>query len=273
VKAIVTGRVESLIAEESKLAKSLEDIRAYVPITDLCFEKSVSGFHCYFIPSPTGLRPDSYDRTRAFLEGLVSHFTARLGCHHESFVQVSKGRDPEAMRLFSTNAPKWIPETGLGVWPHRPAPRMMTMEDMGDIESGANAPVLLHSVFRITANGNARLDAMTKMTGTGCGLQLVSDVESAVLLRNMKDIFLGFIKDRVFRIFPWYVPLIEKAVLTEPIEQLAVNAMQSVSLYIRESPEDGGILIVSAEPLAEIFSQLGCKQIEHATTPKWKLGE
>jgi hypothetical protein len=273
VTAIAIGRVESLVAEQSKLAKAVEDIRAYVPITDLCFEKSVSGLHCYFIPAPTGLRPDSYDPARAFLEGLVSHFTARLGCHHESFIQVSKGRDPEAMRLFSTNAPKWIPETGLGVWPHRPAPRMMTMEDMADIESAESASMTLYSAFRVTTNGNARLDAMTRMTGTGCGLQLVSNIESAVLLRNMKDIFLGFIKDRVFRIFPWYVPLIEKAVFTEPIEQLAVNAMQGVSLYIRESPEDGGILILSAEPLEDIFLQLGCKQVENETTSKWKLGE
>jgi hypothetical protein len=147
------------------------------------------------------------------------------------------------------------------------------MEDMEDIEPDAGAPMGLHSVFRITPNGNARLDAMTRMAGTGCGLQLVSNVESTVLLQNLKDTFLGFIKDRVFRIFPWYVPLLEKAVLTEPMEQLAVNAMQRISLYIRESPEDGGILIVSAAPLAEIFPQLGCRQIEYGTTPMWKLGE
>lgn len=147
------------------------------------------------------------------------------------------------------------------------------MEDMEDIEPGASMPMRLHSVFRITANDNARLDAMTKMAGTGCGLQLVSNAESVVLLRNLKDTFLGFIKDRVFRIFPWYVPLLEKAVLKEPMKQLAVEAMQGISLYIRESPEDGGILIVSAEPLTEIFSQLGCKQTEHGATPKWKLGE
>lgn len=261
-----------MVAEQSKLVKEV-DIRTYVPVTDLCFEKSVNGFHCYFIPAPAGLRPDSYDPARTFLEGLVSYFTARLGCHHESFVQVNHGGSAEAMRMFSTNAPKWIPETGLGVWPHRPAPRMMTMEDMEDIESAASTSTMLHSVFRVTANGNARLDAMTRMAGTGCGLQLVSNVESTVLLRNLKDTFLGFIKDRVFRIFPWYVPLLEKAVLVEPMEQLAINAMQGISLYIRESLEDGGILIVSTELLAEIFSQLGCKQIEHETTPKWKLAE
>ena len=262
-----------MIAEQSKPAKVPEDIRTYLPITDMCFENSVDGFHCYFISAPTGLRPDSYDRVRAFLEGLVSYFTGRLGYHHESFVQVSKGRDSEAMRLFSTNAPKWIPETGLGVWPHHPAPKMMAIEEMEEVESAASTRALLHSVFRVTVGGNARLDAMKKMVGTGCGLQLVSNVESTVLLKNLREVFLGFIKDRVFRIFPWYVPLIEKAVLAEPMGRVTLDAMRDVSLYIRESPEDGGIVIMSATPLAEIFSQLGCQQIEHESIPTWKLGE
>jgi hypothetical protein len=262
-----------MIAEETKQAKAAEDIRAYVPVTDLLYEKSVGGFHCYLIPAPTGLRPDSYDPARAFLERLVSYFTARLGCHHESFIPISRGRDPQAMRRFTIHARKWIPETGQGVWPHRPAPRMMTPEDMENIESPASAPSIMNTVFRVTTDANARLDAMTVMTGTGCGLQLVSNVEGTVLLRNLKDLFLGFIEDRVFRILPWYVPLIEKAVLTEPIAQLAVNAMRSISLYIRESPEDGGILIVSVEPLTEIISLLGCEQIEDGLVPRWKLEE
>jgi hypothetical protein len=101
----------------------------------------------------------------------------------------------------------------------------------------------------------------------------VSHVESAVLLRDLKGLFLGFIQDRVFRIFPWYVPLIERAALAESMEPFTASVLRGISLYIRESPEDDGILIVSAQPLAEIFTQLGCKQMEGEMKPTWTLVE
>jgi hypothetical protein len=109
------------------------------------------------------------------------------------------------------------------------------------------------------------------MAGTGSGLQIISHLDSAKLLRDMKEVFLGFIQDRVFRIFPWYVPLIDNAVLAEPIEALAADAMRGITLYIRESQDDGGILILSIEPLEDIFALLGCKQMEHEIKPKWKF--
>ena len=254
-------------------AKNTEDVGAYLPVKELTFEGQEGGFEYYFMPAPRGLRPDSYDPARAFLQELVSYFTARLGCGHESFIQIGQVREQEATRLFSGHARNWMPETGLGVWPNRPAPRMWKMEDMENIESASGTGPLLNSVFRVMAPANARLDAMTTMLGTGCGLQLVSRVESAVLLRDMKELFLGFIEDRVFRIFPWYVPLIEKAVLGEPMESFIASALRGISLYIRESPEDGGILIVSAQPLAEIFTQLGCEQMEREMKPTWTLAE
>jgi hypothetical protein len=270
---ITIGKAEAQMTAQEQTAHGTEDIRPYAAVKDLEYQGQAAGFECYSIPLRSGLRPDSYDPVRAFLEDLVSYFTARLGCNHESFVQIGKPRDQAATRLFSENARRWIPETGLGVWPHRPAPRMWKAEDLEELDPNSGMTTLLHSLFRVTADANARLSAMTTMAGTGCGLQLISRTESAALLRDLKELFLGFIQDRVFRIFPWYVPLIEKAVLVEPIEPLAVNALRGISLYMRESPEDGGILILSAEPLAEIIAQLGCKQIEHGTTPKWKLGD
>lgn len=258
--------------EQPEQTKMMQDMRVYFPVNDLRFEGKSSGLECYFISAPIGLRPDSYDEVRRFLHELVVHFTARLGCNHESFLQIGRARDENGVRLFSDNARKWIPETGLGVWPHRAAPRTWKMEDVEEIDADTDMPPLLHSVFRVTADANARLDAMTTMAGTGCGLQLVSRMESTTLLRNLRELFLGFIQDRVFRIFPWYVPLVEKPALAEPMEAMTIDAMGGVTLYIRESPEDGGILIVSAEPLAGILEQIGCKQVASQPALQWKLG-
>lgn len=261
--------VRQLPAQEKKS----EDIRTYLPVSDLHFEGKSGNLNCYFIPAPQGLRPDSYDPARAFLLELVSYFTSRLGCNHESFIQIGQIREQTTTFLFAEHARNWVPETGVGVWPHRPAPRMLKMEDMENIESGEGTGPLLNSVFRVTAEANTRLGAMTTMAGTGSGLQIISHLESEKLLHDMKEVFLNFIHDRVFRIFPWYVPLIEKAVLAEPIETLTTDSMRGITLYIRESQEDGGILILSIEPLGDIFALLGCKQTERGDKPKWKIGD
>lgn len=259
--------------QTSEKERPLQDVRKYLPVTDLYFEGYRSGLYCYFIPAPLGLRPDSYDPERVFLLELVSYFTSRLDCHHESFIQIGQAREQATTHLFAENARIWMPETGLGVWPHRPAPRMWKAEDMENIESASGSGPLLNSLFRVTADGKARLSAMTTMAGTGSGLQIISHLDSTKLLNDMKEVFLGFIQDRVFRIFPWYVPLIEKAMLAEPIELLAADAMRGVTLYIRESQEDDGILILSIEPLDDILVRAGCKQMEHGNKPKWKLGD
>src|SRR5215475_1110015 len=137
----------------------MEDVRNYLPVTDLHFEARSSGFECYFIPAPSGLRPDSYEAVRRFLRELVTYFIARLGCSHESFVQIGQVREQAATHLFAENARRWFPETGLGVWPHLPPPRMRKMEDMEELDPASGMRPLLHSVFRVTADANARLDA------------------------------------------------------------------------------------------------------------------
>lgn len=264
-----------MIAEQPVEGKSeiTTDIRPFAPVTDLNFQGRGGGFDCYVIPAPRGLRSDSYDPARRFLHKLISWHTVRLGYHHECFLHIGKSTDKDVTRTFSINAGRWIPETGLGVWPNRPAPRMWKLEDLEELDTTSGMPPLLNSLFRVTADVNMRLDAMTIMTGTGCALQLVSRVESQVLLRDLKEIFLNFIEDRIFRIFPWYVPLLDKVMLVEPIAPLVLSVMRGVSLYARESAEDGNILILSAEPLADILPHLGCKQTEQGTIPKWKLGD
>jgi hypothetical protein len=262
----------AVIAEQTAQKRSAPDRRIYLPITKFEFHAFAGPFECYFIPAPVGLRPDSYDLLRAFLEDLVATFIARFGCNHESFIEAGAGKDTAAMTQFSINARTWIPEAGQGVWPNRPAPRMMKMADFEDIESPAKMPSILNPVFRLTAPANARFDAMSTMAGSGCSLQILTALEGPVLMSNLKELFLDFIEDRLFRIFPWYVPLLDKAALTDPMRSLAANSIRDVALYIRESPEDGGILIMSAEPLAEILRRCGCRQIEDEPTPRWKLG-
>lgn len=128
--------------------------------------------------------------------------------------------------------------------------------------------------FRITTGTSACLDAMEIMAGTGTGIQIVSGIDTEKLLRNLRDLFLDFIKERIFRMFPWYVPLLTVKSLEDPITQLTEQAVTNISLYIRESPEDGGILILSHEGLEEVFLQMGCQSIDLTQDARqWRLPE
>jgi hypothetical protein len=259
-------------ARQAAEATAAQALQQYLPVNILHSLGNFGGFDCYCIAAPRGLRPDSYDPARSFMEELVSYLTVRSGWSHQSFVQMGHGQDRTATRLFADHAREWIPEMGLGVWTNRPAPRQWKTQDFEEMDPATGMPPLLHSVYRVTADANGRLNAMTTMVGTGCGLQCLSPAEGEVVLREWQELFLEFIEDRVFRIFPWYVPLLDRTALVEPLETLTTRAMQNVALYIRESPEDGGILIASAEPLAGVITHLGCEQIESGPTPKWSLG-
>lgn len=247
-----------------------DDLRMYVPVTRLTLLGKPGGFEHWMVSCPVGARSDSYDALRQFLEALIAHLIRQLGCSHESFIALSRKADRAAAILFAENARHWMPETGLGVWPHRPPLRMMRADDVKDLDPG-DQPQPMHTLFRVTKGDNARLNAMSTMLGTGCGLQVLSRMDGAKLLRTQKDMHLEFIEDRIYRIFPWYVPLLENASLEEPLAQRTMDAMRGITVYIRESIEDGGVLIVSSEPLTEIVEQIGCKRLDYGTDPQWTL--
>jgi hypothetical protein len=132
----------------------------------------------------------------------------------------------------------------------------------------------MYTLFRVTTGAIACQDAMATMAGTGTGIQIVSQVETEKLLNNMKELFLDFIKERIFRIFPWYVPLLRMKSLEEPLTAITEQALTGITLYIRESPEDGGVLILSREPLEEVLLQIGCQRIDLTEVVwQWRLPE
>ncbi|MGA7318410.1 MAG: hypothetical protein WBX22_31095 [Silvibacterium sp.] len=251
-----------------------EDTRLYAPCLTLeCRGANALGEY-YLLTAPLSLRPDSYDGMRGFLANLISHFVMHKGCAHESYVALHQTKSREIFELFADHAPAWLPETILGVWTNLPAPCMMTSETLMEMDPRLPAGTRMYTLFRVTTGANACLGAMATMTGTGTGIQIVSQIETEKLLNNLKELFLDFIKERIFRIFPWYVPLLRMKSLEEPITALTEQALTGITLYIRESPEDGGILILSREPLEEILLHMGCQRIDLTQgLGQWRLPE
>ncbi|HEY7418173.1 MAG TPA: hypothetical protein VH593_23540 [Ktedonobacteraceae bacterium] len=251
-----------------------EELRVFAPCVAMEEAGSCILGERYLLSMPLGLRPDSYDVARRFLVDLVSHCVAYKGYTHESYIALHQTRTRETIELFADHARDWLPETILGVWTHLSAPHLMTSEAMMEMVDQSQAALRVPTLFRVTTGIQGCLDAMSTMAGTGTGIQIVSRIEATKLLCNLKDLFLDFIKERLFRIFPWYVPLLTMKSLEDPIAPLTEQALTDISLYIRESLEDGGILILSCEPLEEVLLRIGCRPTELTQGMRqWRLPE
>jgi hypothetical protein len=247
-----------------------DDPRPYAPCVALEQRAVTPLGEVYLLPTPSGLRPDSYDHVRRFLVDVVTYFTMRLGCTHESYIALHQSGARETIALFGSHAPSWLPETILGVWPHLPAPSMMTSEAL--MESRSPKDMRMYTLFRITAGGDACIDAMSTMLGTGTGIQILTRKDTDSFLRNQREIFLNFIKESLYRVFPWYIPLLAMKSLEEPITPLTEESLTNVTLYIRESPEEKGVLILAREPLDEVLLWTGCNPVDLADGSKqWRL--
>ena len=220
-------------------------------------------FEIYLIPAAFG-DPEGggFTASNTFLQRLIRHFTSQPGYVHEAFVQVMPLQNGESAYLFSDHAKDWIPDMGLGIWPHRDPPRMWTKDDFDNGDPRAGLPTLMHPVFRITTKAEARLNCLSVMGGTGSSLHVISKMPGPELLKHWTDLLLPTIKDRVFRSYTWYAPLLDVAGFSDPLAPLTAAALQNTSLYIRESLEDSGTLIASREALESVLTALGCSKPE-----------
>ena len=229
-------------------------------------------FEVYVIPAVFQADPASYEAANTLLEKLIGHFVDEHGCCHEGFIQ-GQFRERASTHLFADSARRWLPEICLGVWPHRQLPHMLTEEDFEDFDPSAAMSIPMYSTYRVMGDAGVKLDAMRTMMGTGSSLQILGTRSSEHLLLNLTQVFLAAITDRAYRIFPLYVPLIELAALQDPVAQLTTECLAGVRLYIRESWEDKGILLISRDPLAEVFEHLGCSRLDEMPGEKerWRI--
>jgi len=114
----------------------------------------------------------------------------------------------------------------------------------------------MFQVFRISTAQKARIDACSVMLRHGSILEILTS-EGHDYLAKAKPIFMQGIVDRSYTCYPYYVGLIEaKTMANAKLEDLH-RWFQGMTVYVRESQEDKGVLIASAVPLGDIFQTDG----------------
>ncbi len=203
-------------------------------------------------PVPLGER----DLLLRLMAKLSSALMLRLKLASEMFIHLTPSKNPAAGGLISPHARAWMPQPGFGVWPAREPPSLWKKEDFADLEPGQPPRDTVHPVFRISKDGNAKEQARSVMFGTGAILEILTRESGPVLVRRGTELLLPKIQETAFRSFPYYLPLLDAA----SIARISFDELQTWlcggRVYLRESIEDGGLLVVALDSIRPALETL-----------------
>lgn len=226
----------------------------------------------------TGKFPTSHEarsRLRVFLDRLSNVISARIRFSPEVFLQVefmANGRD-----VFDQHSVEWRPEVGLGVWPNRPPPELWKPTDIFKMavefqRTGRMRP-LMYRVLRVVGEPLVRTQAQSLMIGTGMLTSIWTRYSSEEFLTRAKSIFLPSIQSPNFRIFPFYVPLLDFGSLRDRKPGELDSWLCGDAVYLRESPSDNAIILIATRPLVPLIEESGAMaQAGQGNAPIWILG-
>ena len=227
-------------------------------------------YQAVFLKSKFPAAPDDLPLVGGLVSRMVAATCQERKMNLEAFVQLTPLAEIRQMAGLAEHAREWQPIMGLGIWPDREPPTSLTLADLVKLLPGQRPRIDKYKVSRISASGKTREQAWTSLLGTGAVLLILTIDDTASFLKKTKDVLLPPIKDEAFRHSALYVPLVEcKSFDSARPEQLD-SWFCGASLYVRESTEDGGLLIASREPLRPILESLGAR-LTDGSHPEWQV--
>jgi hypothetical protein len=143
------------------------------------------------------------------------------------------------------NARAWMPEFGVGIWIDQPPPTKWTQEEFQRSAPGTLRPVV-ERVLRVRPDVTPQRAAWKRLLGSGTLLRL-RGAGAGTTLSGTSKLLRPTIRDISLTSFPFYVPLLRGSTLMTPAPTYAATwdqMLPGIDLYLRESAEDGGLLIL-----------------------------
>jgi hypothetical protein len=216
-------------------------------------------FELIYLPVPAFPmgEPESR-RIGRFLDQFISQAAARWKLNSEVFLQLEQFHGGDCRLRYARHAREWMPEIGIGVWPDREPPTTWTREELMQLDVGERPRPLMYQVFWVSGPPSARESARNIMLDIGPVLQIMTVDDSDVLLRRGTQLFQSRIADPSLACYPFYIPLFERKILLAASAADLADWFCGATIYIRQSIEDQGILIVSREAFGILAPGTGC---------------
>jgi len=205
-----------------------------------------------------------------FLDQFISKAAARWRLNSEVFLQLEQLHGGDCRLRYAKHAREWMPEIGIGVWPDREPPAVWSREELLQLNVGERPRPLMYQVFWVSGPSSAKESARNVMLDIGPVLQIMTVDDSDALLRRCTELFRPRITDLSLACYPFYVPLLERKTLAAADVAQLTEWLCGATIYIRQSIEDQGVLILSKEPLQPLLEELGAA-IEDDKGSRWRV--
>ncbi len=239
--------------------------QTHIRLSSLGLKDPWSGFLLHLSGFPTAeaeLIP-----AREFVRNVAALLVKREGGFVETFVQFTQLHLGDGAKRLSSRGREWLPRMGLGVWPDRDPPHSWSIEELRDILPGEKVRPLMDIALRVTAPAKQD-EARDAMLGIGTVLQfIVPDREG--FIKAARDLLLPPITDPSYTSFAFYVPLLQGASIRNATAGQLESWMCGARAFLRESPEDEGILLVARGPMDDIVLQSGA--IRTSSQDEWSV--
>ena len=169
------------------------------------------------------------------------------------FIELSR-LNYEGTKKISPNGAAWMPAPGLGIWPQGRPPHFLTTEDVYEMDPESPYEAPFHPSLRV-GEAKGLPSCWDALLGYGGLVALFQELTIEQYVAKSREVFVPMIDEAAFHAYPEYLPLLDAKVAQA--DPAAIREwLCGAKAYLRDSPQDEGLLIVSLEPIDAIFSDL-----------------
>jgi hypothetical protein len=219
-----------------------------------------SSWRAYLIPLPASpIERSQREVPAAFLSEVVRLLIEEWNLTQQVLLHSWKLHTGDCSQKIQENLKSWNPMPGTGVWPDRTPPGRWTEETFMNASAAMlkkeEAPLSSYQLLHIDGDKPARGHAADTLFGNEIVTQIFSKDAFSELAAKGRSAFLPNITDRDFKHSRFYLPLLEKKTILSAVDEQLSSWLCGAEVYIRESAEDKGVLLVSSRELATFFER------------------
>ena len=231
-------------------------------------------WQAYTVALPAApVRGEALGQVRAFVGAIETFLSVDCDLQGQTFLQSWRLATEGTAAMYEAHIARWLPSVGMGIFPNRRAPTRMTRETAMDAAAAmfARQPADLpaYRLMHVSGTGDAPAHALQTLLGQGIVQRLWTPDAWPATRQLGKDAYLPRITEASLRRAAFHMPVLELAAFTSDTTAQQVDGwMCGAHAYLRESEEDGGLLLLSRRDLIPVFRErLPFVSLQHYTPP------